>query len=380
MRVSACFKNGSIVAALCTVALVCGLAGTAFSATRTVTVTGTSSLSYADAQRQAIREAVESAVGVFIQSETEMENYQINKDAVLTHSEGYIKSYEVLEKRQDSLFHVTLRAAVSEEQLKNDLIAMKILLENLDRPKLMLLVKETCQECGAPTAYAESSLVSQFAQKGFDLVDQYQLKQVVDTDSARLALSGDPAAASSLAQRFGAQYVVVGDCLAQSAGEAFEGSGLQSMQATLSLKVIQSQTARILGGVSQHAAAAHISALTGAQQAVTKASEKSYADIENVIMTAFQDYLNNGLPLKLYARGVGSFAMYKDVTAYIEAMPRAASVKKEGWDKNSGLLIFDLTFRGTSEELAMELDGVESRGHSFEVVDFAPDKVDITVK
>ena len=47
------------------------------------------------AEKDACRNAVEFAVGTFIDSETQLKNEQLIKDAILSHSNGYIEKYEV---------------------------------------------------------------------------------------------------------------------------------------------------------------------------------------------------------------------------------------------------------------------------------------------
>jgi hypothetical protein len=96
----------------------------------------------------------------------------------------------------------------------------------------------------------------------------------------------------------------------------------------------------------------------------------------DAITTSFQDYLNNGAPMKLHVTGVSSFKQYKRWPADIEKIERVVSSKKEGWNKAGGILILDLRFRGTSEELAELMDGRKLGKRKLEVTDFAPERVD----
>ncbi len=348
-------------------------------APKVVDTEGASENSKADAIRMAQRAAVEQAVGVFIHSETEVSNFKLKRDDILSRSQGYVTDYRILsENKEDTLFTVRIRATVSMDSIKDDLIAMKILLEGLDRPKLMTLIDEDYLHMARPQMrIAETELNALLAQKGFELVDQAHLERIKDKDQARQAMTGNVAAASQLGLMFGAQYVIVGKAVVQDAGEAFPGSGIKSIQSSVQLKVIQSQSGLLLGSVVENGVAAHVSQLTGAtrsiQQAVTKATD---AYLVNAITDSFQDYLNNGSPLKLHVTGVTSFRLYKQVSAVVESIKPVVSSKKEGWNKASGLLILDLRFKGTSEDLAEHLDGKRIGENSIEVVDFAPDRLD----
>ncbi|MCD4674962.1 MAG: hypothetical protein K8S18_03070, partial [Desulfobacula sp.] len=81
-------------------------------------------------------------------------------------------------------------------------------------------------------------------------------------------------------------------------------------------------------------------------------------------------------PLKLNISGVKTFQEYKQIVTGMEEIDKVVSSKKEGWNKAGGLLVLDLRFKGTSEELAEYLDGMNLNKKSLEVIDFAPDRVD----
>ncbi|MEA3416170.1 MAG: hypothetical protein U9R02_08465 [Thermodesulfobacteriota bacterium] len=68
------------------------------------------------------------------------------------------------------------------------------------------------------------------------------------------------------------------------------------------------------------------------------------------------------------------------IASNIEIMDKVVSSKKEGWNKIGGFLVLDLRFKGTSEELAELLDGLNLGKSSLEVVDFAPDRVDCNLR
>jgi hypothetical protein len=213
--------------------------------------------------------------------------------------------------------------------------------------------------------------------KGFDLVDQAQLDQVRQLDQGRQALAGNAAAAQMLGLDLGAQYVIVGKAVAHDAGEAYSGSGLRSMHASLQVTVVQTQTGLVLGSHVTSGVAAHISQLTGATKALKQSAQKAVDEyLVDTITHSFQDYLNNGAPIKVAITGVTDFGTYKRVASDIETIDRVVSSRKEGWNKASGLLLLDLRFRGTSEELAELLDSRTLGENRIEVVDFASERVD----
>ena len=369
-----CINN--IVAGMLLVLLTAGIA---WAKEKKVVTEGISVSSKADAIRQAQRAAVEEGVGVFIHSETESSNYVIQKDKILARTSGYVTAFKILkETSKPNDYYVKIEATVSLDKIKDDLMAMKILLDSMERPKLMVLIEEDYIDMKKPMMkIAETELNSQLAAKGFELVDKAQVERVKAQNKARQALAGNVNAASSLGLQFGAQYVIVGKAVAQDVGEAVAGTGLRSIQSSLQLKIIQSQSGLLLGSVVKNGVAAHISPLTGATVSFKNTVKKATDGyLVNAITNSFQDYLNNGAPLKLHITGVTSFKHYKAISREIEDLKTVASSKKEGWNKAGGLLILDLRFKGTSEELAEQIDGIKLGKNKLEVVDFAPDRVD----
>jgi hypothetical protein len=282
------------------------------------------------------------------------------------------------EEKKDTRYIVKIKATVSLDKIKDDLMAMKILLESMERPKLMVLVDEDYIDMQKPgMKIAETEINSLLASKGFELVDKDQVEKALEQNKARQALAGNISAASSLGLSFGAQYVIIGKAVVQDVGEAFKGTGLKSIQTSLQLKVIQSQSGLLLGSVVKNGVAAHISPLTGATKALKNSVQKAADEyLINAITNSFQDYLNNGAPLKLHITGIKTFQHYKKITSDIQSVESVVSSKKEGWNKTGGLLVLDLRYKGTSEELAEKLDGRTFGKNSLEVVDFAPDRVD----
>jgi len=350
---------------------------------KVVEVEGSSFVSKDDAIRQAQRLAVEQAVGVFIHSKTEVENFAIKKDRIMSRTQGYITRFTILEEEKtEGLYTVRLSATISMDKIKDDLLAMKILLDSMERPKLMILIEE--EYIGMDNVgmcLAETEMASLLAAKGFDLVDRAQIEKIRNLDQSRQALAGNIAAARRLGLDLGSQYVIVGKAVVQDIGEAYPNSGLKSLQASLQLKVIQAQTGLLLGSIVKNGISVHISPLTGAGKSLQIAVQKAVDEyLVDTITNSFQDFLNNGAPLKLHITGVTSFQQYRLIASNIEIIDNIVSSKKEGWNKIGGLLVLDLRFKGTSEELAELLDGLKLGDHSLEVVDFAPDRVDCNLQ
>ena len=85
-----------------------------------------------EALKDAFRAAVRQAVGVYVDEDTCVENDEVIKDQVLTHSKGCIESYEkVSEKSERDVICVTIRAVVKTDEVTNYLRKASIEITNL---------------------------------------------------------------------------------------------------------------------------------------------------------------------------------------------------------------------------------------------------------
>ena len=369
-------KYISIMAAL---AIVIAFTTVASAANKVVETEGSSLSSRDNALRQAQRLAVEQAVGVFIHSRTEIENFALKKDKIMARTQGYITRFTILkEGKTGDIYKVRISAVVSLDKIKDDLTAMRILMDSLERPKVMILIEEKYVNMDSMgMRFTETELCSMLAARGFELVDKAQMEKIKTLAQDRQALAGNTDAAKSLGLHSGAQYVILGKAVVQDAGEAYPNSGMKSLQANLQLKVIQTQTGLVLGSVVKNGVAAHISPLTGATQALRISVKKAVNEyLVDTITNSFQDYLNNGVPIKLHITGVNTFRQYRLIASTIETLDKVVNSKKEGWNKAGGLLVLDLRFKGTGEELAELLDSRNLGENRLEVVDFMPDRID----
>lgn len=74
-----------------------------------------------EAIQDALRNAVGKAVGVYVKSETQVENFMVLKDAISTQSEGYVSSYDIIKETPlKSTYEVDIKATVSLAPLKQN--------------------------------------------------------------------------------------------------------------------------------------------------------------------------------------------------------------------------------------------------------------------
>jgi hypothetical protein len=319
---------------------------------KTVTVEGVGA-NKQEALLQAKRAAVEEGIGVVLTSQTEVENFMLKKDKVITQSVGAVRSYDLIkEEQKGDAWHVKIKAVVSLDSITADLMALKILLAAMDKPRTMVLIQE---EGGTN---AESTVVDYLQKKGFDLVDPAQTAALMSKDDPfiRRAIEGDPVAAAKLGAENGAEYVVVGSVKKSVLpGEVIKDTGMKSGQATLTIKVVNCSNGRIVATKSASAAAVHIADGTAMAQAAAKAAT-SLMDkkLFEAIIASFQDSINNGATYEVVISGVKSYSQQKSAAKILEDTEGVVSVSRRSF--GGGKLELTVMFKGNAESLCDRVD------------------------
>ena len=130
---------------------------------------------------QAKRDAVEQGLGAYMTSTTTVTATSI-EDNIYSKAQGFVKSFKVVKesKGPDGNFEITIEAQVTDmiDQVMADEAALQTLLNGMNRPRIIFLVKEDNLIDNTPTNFAETKLLSMFYEKGFDVVDR-QLVQAL---------------------------------------------------------------------------------------------------------------------------------------------------------------------------------------------------------
>lgn len=251
--------------------------------------------------KDALVKAVEQAVGTMVSSETRVQNFQLLSDEIYTKTEGYVQNYKIIsESQRPNVYEVTIQATVATGPIRDKLEALGLLLQQVGKPRIMILIAE--QNVGKQHYYywwdyqrgeqaeltiSENTILDRFRQKGFDFVDhQAQSKNIQVATAFRVADLTD-GSAITLGKQADAEVIIVGKALAKSMGN-IAGTSMKSVQANISLRVIQTDNGQVLSSGTEHAAAVHIDEVTAGVEALKKASAKIADKMMDDIIKNFQ--------------------------------------------------------------------------------------------
>jgi hypothetical protein len=335
-------------------------------------------ISREDALLKAKRNAVEKGIGTVLISHTEINNFELQKDIILSRTMGSVKQYDILKEQTESDGSVFIRinALVSLASIKADLAALKILLESMDKPRMMVLIREVDGKT------AENTILTYLKDKSFDLVDVASVAALLKMEETLInrAVQGDPGAAAQIGAKNGAEYVIVGS-VTKSLKETklLSESGMISGQATISAKVINCSNARVVASNSASSAAYHVSGKVAQANASQKAAEKLMdRKLFETIVATFQDMINNGFSLDVTVKNVPNFKTQKSVRAFLGDLPQVVSVTKKAF--GGGILGVTVVFKGNADAFSELVDGKTTAGKTVSVTDIAASSVTLLLE
>ena len=334
----------------------------------TITVEGMG-MSENAAIENAKRNAVEMGVGTVMSSETVVKNSVLFSDNIYAKAIGYVKTFKKVDGYQgpDGLWIVTIEANVTDilDEVLQDELAVQSLLDAMDRPKLVFLIREENLIDNTPTDFAETKLLKMFADKGFIVVDRQlvaalKVKGDPDYDSA---LQGNVAAAAQIASQLGADIVVIGTAKISSGGKlGAEGSKyrMTSGQADMNAKIVRGDTGEILAIVPEaHGDVPHPSPSTAGVKAVNEAAEALGKDIIGQLILKWSTQQANAVNIFLVLKN-SDFMSYMYYGTYLKS--QIIPGIRDAFDKglNEGVAEYHILYEGKSQNLAMQLMQMQS--------------------
>lgn len=324
-----------------------------------VTATGQGATERA-ALHEAMRAAIEQAVGVLVDSHTYVKEYRLIHDEIYTHSEGYVARYEVLEKSfANGIHRVTIRAEVS-EALRGDLMTklekQALIRENLLDPRIGVVVADSQDRPAyrGVAAGVENEIVAALRENGFSrLVDLGQVAASVKNRIAAAVFAGDTEGAAMLKTSFPVEYLVTGLVEVTeepgSTGAFGWAGGSAGVEATLAIRFLNVNSGEIAYAGSFRGYS-HRAGRQGVAAAVKKASR---AMVRALAEEALQKAADPSQHVTLFVTG-GALGRMGEAYDFLSRLPGVRQVYPRG--QQGARQAFDVDYDGTSFDLARALE------------------------
>jgi hypothetical protein len=352
-----------------------------------VTANGVSSFRPGDAARSreeaieaARRDAVEQVSGVFIQSESEMKNFDLVKDEVVSKSQGYIRTSKVVKEGvANNLFNVTIEAEVVKSAfIKQMQDSLEDLYRRVGKPRVMVLIKEYKQD-GDPGQASDQGIAAREIRKillaqGFNFVDPR-----IVTRSQMAALEkgkeADKNVFVSLGQATKAEIIMLGEVKYGAKGVM---NRFNRVQADLSMDVVKTDNGQVMASQTSSAMDLHIDENTATTNALIKVAQEITPKLAEQISYQWIKEKNEGSNIEMVVKG----ASFGDLAALRRTLSNEVrgvkSVQQRSFSQGTALLV--LVTRDTTDRLAESISETKFGNLILEVQDVTPTTLTVSVK
>jgi len=330
---------------------------------KTVTVSGTGSTA-PEAENDALRNAIENAVGVLIDSQTLVEKNVVLHDQIYSHSKGFIRNYTVLDKsQQGGMWTVKVEADVDDSpnsKLMTELTRLGIIDTKLRNPKIAVYIPETHIAYRVPDPAGETAVIKAFVDAGFtNMIAASPKLQVINPN--RFAWYSKPVVQVNIedmrnaARFFDADIIIMGEAFSEGVGDV--GRNLPGRQVTNALSCKARAEAKMYVAKTGQIIAADGKFAAGVDSSEAVASKKALAAAGKLLGEYFVEKLmesgsGNRQGFELIVKG-SDFSKVNQVQIALGRVNGIKNVNLSSYD--NGTATFSLIYSGAPTTLFKEI-------------------------
>lgn len=296
-----------------------------------------------DAKNQAILDAkiraIESTIGTYIKSQTQMENYEIKYDIVEQNIEGYVSRYKILEEHEDgSTYTVKIEAEVKEKLINNDIKNLLSVLNYNKKPKFVI----TTIGDSMVSSIFKSTIKNYFIKNDIEVIN---LSSISDNYKNLINLKDSNQLVPY--KRLGIDYIINLDISRQNIDTNYKGQKHKSINLHISTDIVNTATFETIvnrvypNKVSQNK-------LIIESDLIQSANDIAQSYTKNLLLDLI-DKLNsdmyNGEKIKLNISGLKNYKSMQEFKDYLkEIVGSISSINNKQYSfKNT---TFDITIKG----------------------------------
>ena len=306
---------------------------------------GKSAHSYEHATELAIRKAVRQGAGVWIDSHSKVENFELIRDSIYISARGYVTRYDVRRKYQDEKFYYVLidaDVAVGKISAKDgSWIAIQHLIELVGRPDFMVTVEPRGQaDAQQMITWIRGKVNHRIELLGLRVKFQPVQKEANLRDYLKAINQKDIKRARGLKTKLGAPFGV--HVIAFSEVSQSNPYGVNLNKATVSLQgtVVSRSDAVILASKTGRGEAASRTTIDATKKACEQAADELFDHCIDRILSHWVTQLDRGIKVELEATGL-KYAELSKLKKYLAKHENIKSVRVIENDP-SGISVLDV--------------------------------------
>ena len=255
---------------------------------KTVTVAGIGNTA-SEAENDALRNAVEHAVGVLVDSKTLSEKNVVLNDQIYAQSRGFIRNYVVIDKMQNSNgWTVTIEADVDDtpdSKLMTELTRLGIIDVQLRNPKIAVYIPEKHLHHRLPNSAAETEVIKAFVDAGFtNMIEASPQMARVNVNNYGWSLKSlyniSAEDMRNAARFFEADILIMGEAFSEGVGDVGKNlpgrpiTNARSCRARVEGKLYIAQTGQIIATDGKYASGVDTSEAIASKKALAAAGKQ----------------------------------------------------------------------------------------------------------
>jgi hypothetical protein len=336
-----------------------------------------------EAKMNALRDAVEKAAGVLITSDTLTMNSAIVRDRVFANSQGYVKKYDVVNKKNEKgVVTVTVRAEVGKGDLDKDLQAVRSLVGRMGKSKLIVMLTENAVDDKGVSTHSEvlaTELTQIFRSDGWRIIDEKGTGTsfgASENTNGSLKLGASTALgvpeAKEIAKKADADYILYGSVAFRyippnSAGGIIPEKNEKGEQIVFwvtgeyDLQMFEVSTGRQLAKISGKFDQSNMSGVKYAKSYAQTAHDfckrdapRIVGELRNPVLEYLRNQDVNGADLRVKVSGLKDFGEVEDFEKALHTVASVRNVNASG-DFEKGTQEYEVTYLGKATDLGKAL-------------------------
>ncbi|HWG85880.1 MAG TPA: hypothetical protein VNT60_10415 [Deinococcales bacterium] len=305
----------------------------------------------------ALRNAVETGVGIFLSSETQTKNYELISDTILKKAAGFARLDQIVSEgaTPDGRYVVRVRATVQGQAIATSLRAI---IKNFNDPRIAVYLDETVDGRQAPGAPASTAIAKALNDAGFRVLDPKQVEQNAGREAA-LAAARDPKTAAQLASRLRVDMLLVGNARAAentNPSPELTRAGIKSYSGIVEMRLVDATSSQIVWTDQFTDAAVGTNPDAASTDALKKAVEKTAS---TKLLDGLKKIIQPGAAASnvVYVLKVSGFTSFSAFNNFVQTLSTAAGITAvQARDYDSAGTLIDVEFGGSTTALATLLE------------------------
>ncbi len=285
-------------------------------------------VAYDSAVRHGLRNAVEKALGVYVDSQTQVKNQALIRDEIYTRAYGFVEKYEINQTYIDQgVLYQKLSVWVVLDDIKDTALGLDLIQDRVGRPSVYININEV-NFSEVKTDFTEKIMSEIFLEKRFNLIKDENLRQ------GEIEITGE----------------VTANLNDISKNKYLKDTSLQSVTTRLSLTAATKSDRKVIAAFSDKATKLNLNPNDAMAEGIEDMAKKGANSFIRKILNRWDLVTNNGREYIIFISGLAT-ADTQPVKDYMKkSVQGVREVFDQGYQDNTLTLL--VRFTGSVDELA----------------------------